>query len=378
MKQQLEHQNQKTNRCNTIPFYSNTWFCLGLIICLLISGYCWDKYFATTTVVTTTKVIFVPKTSDQGSSGIKFAKIQDVQVGERAIGMNPELTDSERTTFLPDPEPATWRKLTLEMIKFNGKRLDITLLRPLSWISESQANIGTTIFLDLPEMGAQGFAKVLNIEPCPPIKPGKGNVITGTFHHEAANTIDLHVEGLSKPIGCTDNHPFWSVSRNEFVEAGKLQPGENLQLYNGQTAKVIQILPRPGPEQVHNLEVMNEHVYRVTNQGILVHNNYVYKDTRIKRLKQNEHVFGTPEYNNRLKNPPKDRTKLTSVFLDGATAEHYVTETRRLATGKFEGGAMIYEYDFEIEVGADTYGNPVTRVRVIEDSHGKIHGFPIK
>jgi hypothetical protein len=144
----------------------------------------------------------------------------------------------------------------------------------LSWISESQADIGTTIFLDLPELGAQGLAKVLNIESCPPIKHGKGNVITGTFHHEVANTIDLYVEGLSKPIGCTDNHPFWSVTRNEFVEAGKLQPGEELQLYSDQTAKVIQILPRPGPEQVHNLEVMNEHVYRVTKQGILVHNTY--------------------------------------------------------------------------------------------------------
>jgi hypothetical protein len=114
--------------------------------------------------------------------------------------------------------------------------------------------------------------KVRNIEPCPPIRPGKGNVITGTFHHEAANTIDLHVEGLSKPIGCTDNHPFWSVTRNEFVEAGKLLPGEELQLYNGQNTKVVQILPCLGPEWVHNIEVLNEHVYRVTDNGILVHN----------------------------------------------------------------------------------------------------------
>ncbi|MDR2441569.1 MAG: hypothetical protein LBE12_19580 [Planctomycetaceae bacterium] len=271
-KQPFEYQNQKINRYNTIPFYSNTWFGLGLIICLLVSGYLWDSYISPKTIVTTTKIISVPKTSDQGSSGIKFAKIQDVQVGERAIGVNPELTDSERATFFPDPEPATWRKLTLEIIKSDGKRLDITLLRPLNWISESQADIGTTIFLDLPELGAQGLAKVLNIEPCPPIKSGKGNVITGTFHHEAANTIDLYVEGLSKPIGCTDNHPFWSVTRNEFIEAGKLLPGEELHLYSGQTAKIIQILPRPGPEQVHNIEVLNEHVYRVTESGILVHN----------------------------------------------------------------------------------------------------------
>jgi hypothetical protein len=146
------------------------------------------------------------------------------------------------------------------------------LLRPLIWIGESQADIGATIYLDLPEMGAQGFAKVRNIEPCPLIKHGNGNVITGTFHHEAANIIDLYVEGLSKPIGCTDNHPFWSVTRQEIVDAGKLQQGEKLQLYNGQITKVVQILPRPGPESVYNLEVHNDHVCHVTNNGILVHN----------------------------------------------------------------------------------------------------------
>ncbi|MDR2409978.1 MAG: HINT domain-containing protein [Bacteroidales bacterium] len=270
MPKQFEHQQNDTQPMGV--FHFNTWIGLGLIICLLISGYLWDNYMSPKTIVTTTKVISVHKTSNQNSSGIKFAKIQDIQVGERAIGLNPEVTDSERKIFFPDPEPATWRKLTLEMIKSDGKRLDITLLRPTDWISESKAAIGATINLDLPEMGAQGMAKVLNIEPCPSIKHGKGNVITGTFHHEAANTIDLYVEGLSKPIGCTDNHPFWSVTRNEFVEAGKLQSGEELHLYNGQTTKVIQILPRPGPEQVHNLEVMNEHVYRVTNDGILVHN----------------------------------------------------------------------------------------------------------
>jgi hypothetical protein len=269
MQKQFEH--PKKEYLDTIPFYYSNWFILGLTICLLSMGYLWDAYMSPKTVVTT-KVISVSKPSTQNSPRVKFAKIQDVQVGELAIGKNPEVTDSERSTFLPDPEPATWRKLTLEMIKPDGKRLDITLLRPLSWIKESNAQISATIFLDLPEMGAQGLAKVLNIEPCPPIKKGRGNVITGTFHHEAANTIDLYVEGLPKPIGCTDNHPFWSVTRNEFIEAGKLQQGEALQLHNGQTVKVVQILPRPGPERVHNLEVMNEHVYFVTDSGVLVHN----------------------------------------------------------------------------------------------------------
>jgi hypothetical protein len=262
------------------PYYRYVKIFISLVLIIIVGvvGYYLDKTFAVSSNIVT-KIAGVQKTSTDQSRGVRIAKIQDVQVGERAIGLNPELDDDDdRDLFTPhrDPHPIDWRMLTLEMIKPDGKRLDITLLRPLYWIFESKAEIGSTIFLDLPEMGAQGIAKVLNIEPCPLIKPGRGNIITGTFHHEAANTIDVHIEGLSKPIGTTDNHPFWSVTRNEFIEAGKLQQGEKLQLYNGQTAKVIKILPRPGPERVHNLEVMNEHVYRVSDQGILVHNTYVY------------------------------------------------------------------------------------------------------
>ncbi|MDR3109284.1 MAG: EndoU domain-containing protein [Planctomycetaceae bacterium] len=253
-------------------FFYNLFYYTVLTVCCLLPVFLWGHYIYQHANVTNKTESNTRQTSGQKTPGVRYAKIQDVQVGERAIGKNPELTGEDRQSFFPDPEPATWRKLTLEMQKSDGKRLDVTLLRPLSWIEESKAEVGATICLDLPEMGAQGQAKILNIEPCPPIKPGKGNVVTGTFHHEAANTIDLYVEGLLKPIGTTDNHPFWSVTKQEFVEAGKLLPNEELQLYNGQMAKVIQILPRPGPERVHNLEVLNEHVYRITNEGALVHN----------------------------------------------------------------------------------------------------------
>ncbi|MCH9654207.1 MAG: hypothetical protein K0U86_00680 [Planctomycetes bacterium] len=38
--------------------------------------------------------------------------------------------------------------------------------------------------------------------------PGPGfQIVTGTFQHEAAKTLDLSVEGESKPIGTTPNHP---------------------------------------------------------------------------------------------------------------------------------------------------------------------------
>ena len=258
--------NSNTQQSGQITY--RTILTVSLLIGLLFFvGHLWDTYASSTAVVSKTT-----PSIENAPPGVKFTKIQDVQVGERAIGKNPEINNDERQSFLPDPDPATWRKLTLEMIKPDGKRLNITLLRPLSWIEKSGATLGATICLDLEEMGALGNATVAAIDPCPLIKPGKGNVITGTFHHEATNTIDLYVDGVEKPIGTTDNHPFWSVTRCEFVEAGKLLPGEELHLYSGPTAKVVQILPRPGPERVHNIEVMNEHVYFIADLGILVHN----------------------------------------------------------------------------------------------------------
>ena len=43
------------------------------------------------------------------------------------------------------------------------------------------------------------------------------------------------------------NHPFWSVDREEFVEAGHLSPGERVLLATGDTRRVIQTVPPPGP-----------------------------------------------------------------------------------------------------------------------------------
>jgi hypothetical protein len=76
-----------------------------------------------------------------------------------------------------------------------------------------------------------------------------------------------------KPFGCTDNHPFWSVDRDQFVEAGQLRIGENLQSADGTLVQVTRITPRRGPPvDVFNFEVDVDHVYHVGNTGVLVHN----------------------------------------------------------------------------------------------------------
>ncbi len=90
----------------------------------------------------------------------------------------------------------------------------------------------------------------------------------GHSNHEPAESEET--------IGTTSNHPFWSVDRQEFVQAGSLEIGERLQTLSGDIKVVQQKLPRPGPLPVFNLEVHYEHVYFVGQDGVLVHNNRVY------------------------------------------------------------------------------------------------------
>lgn len=202
----------------------------------------------------------------------KTLDIKDVQLGERLLGKNP--IEEEVDDFVPEINPREWRLLYLTMEKANGKRLDMQFLRPVEWMKANDAQLGATINLDLPEFGAQGAATVVSIESCPQVKVGAGNVVTGKFIHQSdGNLIDLKIEGQQESTTVTANHRYWSADRDKFVEAGHLNPGEQVQTLAG-LKQVLSITLHPYDETVYNLEVQGEHVYQVGTLGTLVHNNY--------------------------------------------------------------------------------------------------------
>ena len=202
--------------------------------------------------------------------------IEQVQLGERVLGENPELGDEDRGFV--EPEQATWRKLRLRAPKRDGSWADVELIRSLSWLDEQKAKVGGTVEITVPECGIEGQAEVLAIGPCPPIQSGAGHVVTGTFRHGSVQTVEVKVEGLEKPIDCTPNHPFWSEDHHEFVRADALRPGEHLRTLKG-LAQVVSVVPHAGPDAVYNLEVQGEHVYQVTSSGVLVHNGWTCTQT---------------------------------------------------------------------------------------------------
>ena len=145
------------------------------------------------------------------------------------------------------------------------------LLRDCGWLEDHGAHVGGTVWLNMPEMGVEGLAEVLAIEPCPPLEEGEGRLVTGTFATPSGEVYDLKLESESKPIGVTATHPFWRVDRREWVSAIDLEIGETLKTLEGTTV-VESIEKRPECETVYNIEVEGDHCYRVGESGVLVHN----------------------------------------------------------------------------------------------------------
>lgn len=208
--------------------------------------------------------------SAQSSSGIASKGIETLRVGDRVF--IAEETHAGRDLSLGEEiDPSSWRKLTFRLLKTDGELMDVVLLRPLKWIEEAGAKVGATIPLNLEEIGVSGPATVDRIEPCPSIRPGTGRPITGTFSHELSNVIELRVKGADEPLRVTTSHKMYSASRKDFVPAGELKEGEELLDRNG-LVQIASVAPYPGKYRVYNLEVFVDHVYHVTNTGLLAHN----------------------------------------------------------------------------------------------------------
>jgi hypothetical protein len=263
-----------------------------------------------------------------GPSGAAYyaRTMETIQTGQRVLARNPELAGGE----LPDAavDPATWVNIRLRMPKPTGEFVEITLLRPVEWLAEHLAQttaldgeypraleeargarsalemtdirsvipsdevlppalggiptLGTDqtpttpwIFLALHELAAVGPAEVVRVEPCPPIEPGTGRLVTGTFSHHSGEVLAITVDGLTEPIGCTGAHPLWSEDRQDFIPTRNLVLGETLRTESGTLRQITRITPRRGPPvPVFNLEVDAKHVYYVSGDGVLVHNAY--------------------------------------------------------------------------------------------------------
>jgi hypothetical protein len=94
---------------------------------------------------------------------------------------------------------------------------------------------------------------------------------------DAGNLVTVALANGTE-IRATNVHPVWSVDREEWVPAGELEPGELVDTLTGPVA-VLSVERLESALDVYNIEVHGEHVFRVTADGVLVHNTCIEPNT---------------------------------------------------------------------------------------------------
>ncbi|RLS29815.1 MAG: hypothetical protein DWH78_14735 [Planctomycetota bacterium] len=202
----------------------------------------------------------------------KTVAIREIQpAGYNVLADNPQ-TPGQAAGDFGAFDPNTWQVHRFLQTKPNGGWLKIGLARPRAWIESVERNDSGQVWLEFEELGIADWATLQKTEPCPSDILGEGRLVTGTFEHSSGEVLNLFIAGEATPIGSTANHPFWSEDRQDFVQAGSLNPGEHLRLADGRTTTLEQTEPIAEQLPVYNLEVDGEHVYFVGESGVLVHN----------------------------------------------------------------------------------------------------------
>jgi hypothetical protein len=205
----------------------------------------------------------------------KNIPIEQIPLGARIPTKNPKPWEYDDS--LPEPDQATWAKVSITMHRNDGGIVDAELLRPRWWIAQHNIVAGKLLPMNIEELQVHGSAIVTSIDECPEIAGGEGRVVTATFKTREVNTIVraeiIGPDGTIEKIEGTPIHPIWSVDRNDWVPLGELIEGETLQASNG-IATVLSLALVTCSVPVYNIEVHGEHVYQVGELGLLVHNAY--------------------------------------------------------------------------------------------------------
>jgi hypothetical protein len=198
--------------------------------------------------------------------------IESVPIGARVPTKNPNRFEVDPQ---PEPDQASWAKLSITAEGSDGGIVDAEIIRPRSWILRNGICAGLMLPFNLPELEVSGLALVTAIDDCPPIASGEGSVVTARFVtrevHVVASVDVLGADGTVETITGTTIHPVWSVDRQEWVPLAELAEGERLQGLDG-LAVVLGISLSRVSQAVYNIEVHGEHVYQVGELGLVVHN----------------------------------------------------------------------------------------------------------
>ncbi len=194
--------------------------------------------------------------------------IESLRVGDRVLTSGSSQQDSST-----DVNPSTWHTIKVHMpnpVRANDQ-IEIELLRSPEWMKQEHCEQGAQVWIEMPEMGVSGFAHVDEIRPSTVIHGGSGRVVTATITHLHGFVLRLKFEGTQETLSPTNNHKIYSETQHDWIQAGRLNPGELLRTQTG-ALQLASIERLPGVHRVYNIEVEAEHRYFVGYERVLCHN----------------------------------------------------------------------------------------------------------
>ena len=96
--------------------------------------------------------------------------IESVPIGSRVPTKNPNRLEVDPQ---PEPDQATWAKVSITVERSDGGIVDAEIIRPRSWILASGLCAGRMLLLNLPELEVSGLALVTAIDAAHQSHPAK-------------------------------------------------------------------------------------------------------------------------------------------------------------------------------------------------------------
>jgi hypothetical protein len=185
-------------------------------------------------------------------------------------------------------------KISLTLLEKERDNNQIVLLRSEKWMeAKKMCETGNTMWLNAPEMGLHGIAKIESLDFVGKIHVPEKNTaktyayspVTGIFEHDSEEVWQLVFDGCDT-VGVTATHPFFSLKRGGWTNAENLYLDEQV-LSCGSRGILTNKYRLPGTHRVYNVEVAEWHNFLAGKEGIVVHNGCTEVTSGKLKTKQN-------------------------------------------------------------------------------------------
>ncbi|XZE20996.1 polymorphic toxin-type HINT domain-containing protein [Pirellulaceae bacterium SH449] len=304
--------------------------------------------------------------------------IEQIPLGARIPTKNPRPWEYDDT--LPEPDQATWAKVSITMHRNDGGIVDAKLIRPRWWIAQHNIVAGKHLPMNIEELQVHGPAIVTAVDECPEIASGvartsspsnhteRTSVVTARFITREVNTIAraeiIGPDGTIELIEGTPIHPIWSVDNNDWVPLDELTEGETLQASDG-IATVLSLALVTCSLPVYNIEVHGEHVYEVGELGLLVHNSAQDCINALEAGNEHKLITGASEAVLRIVD---DTLEVTSPYVQNPSFIEFVSDVRTVAHAT---GAKVIKMK-DVGFGFGTVEGKANLMKSLFERHGTV------